>query len=168
MAQEEYVIDQGPSKLDLMLALFDADMGARTVTFHTPQWVYTHATCELGVKIVSARRRNPAATIWEIEGVVDTPRNNKGESVRVSIYYLSDTRKGRMRFEEQLRTDSMFAPQAAKKAGALMAILHKMIAMYQNEHAGNLHEPIFVLFNRAKGVYLAESDAALDREIQGL
>ena len=170
MAQEsrEYVIDRGPSKLDLMLSLFDTDMGVRMVTFHISEWVYTHATCELGVKIVSARRRNPTATIWEIEGIVDTPKNNKGESVRVSIYYLSDTRKGQMRFEEKLRTDSMFAPQASKKASALMTLIHKMIALYQNQHAGNLYEPIFVLFEKAKGVYRADNAEVLTREIEGL
>jgi hypothetical protein len=51
---KEFGIDKGPSKHQLMLALFDTDMGKRTVKFHTPTWVHTHGAHEFTVQITSA------------------------------------------------------------------------------------------------------------------
>lgn len=164
---EEFAIDNGPSKLDLMLSLFDTDMGKRTVKFHTPEWVHTHDAYELTVQITSARRRNPAATIWEIEGIVETPKDYKNESIRVSIYYLSDTREGRMRFEEKLRTHGiMETPDDAKRARALMIIIQKMVAIAQNH--GGLPEDFYVLFEKAKPVSWAKDHKSLADAIKNI
>lgn len=40
---------------------------------------------------------------------------------------------------------------------ALMIIIEKMVARYQNQHRNNLDEKIFVLFEKAKRVYRAEN-----------
>lgn len=163
---EEIAIDKGPSKLDLMLSLFDTDMGKRVVNFYQKRdeggqhgfWIYD-------VQIISAKRRNPAATIWEIEGITDT----QGEKTRVSIYYLSDTREGRMRFEEELRTHGiMETPDDAKRAKALMIVIDKIIARYQNSHSGNLDEEIFVLFEKAKRLHYAEDRDSLAEAIKNI
>ena len=165
--QKEYVIDGGPSKLDLMLSLFDTDMGKRMVKFHTPEWVHTHDAYEFTVQITSARRRNPAATIWEIEGIVETPKDYKQESVRVSIYYLSDTREGRMRFEEELRTHGiMETSDDAKRARALMIIIQKMVAIAQNH--GGLPNDFYVLFEKAKPVSRAKDHKSLADAIKNI
>lgn len=164
---EEFAIDNGPSKLDLMLSLFDTDMGKRTVKFHTPEWVHTHDAYEFTVQITSARRRNSAATIWEIEGIVETPKDYKNESVRVSIYYLSDTREGRMRFEEELRTHGiMETPDDAKRARSLMIIIQKMVAIAQNH--GGLPEDFYVLFEKAKPVSWAKDHKSLADAIKNI
>lgn len=168
---EEFVIDNGPSKLDLMLSLFDTDMGKRTVKFHTPQWVHTHDAYEFTVQITSARRRNPAATIWEIEGIVETPKDYKNESVRVSIYYLSDTREGRMRFEEELRTHGiMETPDDAKRARALMIIIQKMVAIVQNHGQihGHVPEDFYRLFEKAKPINWAKDHKSLADAINNI
>jgi len=105
-------IDQGPSKLDLMLSVFDTDMGPREIKFRVSGQLEHHpdpsdipgwCSSEYSIQLVSARRRHPTATIWELEGFVKTPSGKK----RVAIYYLSDTRTGRMRFEKNLRTDRL-------------------------------------------------------------
>ena len=164
---EEFAIDNGPSKLDLMLSLFDTDMGNRTLKFHTPEWVQTHDAYEFTVQITSARRRNPAATIWEIEGIVETPKDYKEENVRVSIYYLSDTREGRMRFEEEIRTHGiMETPDDAKRARALMIIIQKMVAIAQNH--GGLPEEFYVLFEKAKPINWAKDHKSLIDAIKNI
>lgn len=161
---EEFAIDNGPSKLDLMLSLFDTDMGKRIVKFYQKRdaegkhgfWIYD-------VQITSARRRNPAANIWEIEGITDA----QGGKTRVSIYYLSDTREGRMRFEEELRTHGiMETPGDAKRARALMIIIQKMVAIAQNH--GGLPEEFYVLFEKAKPINWAEDHKSLTDAIKNI
>ena len=146
---EEFAIDQGPSKMDLMLSLFDTDMGARTVRFQIGS-IYTtmpgRETNWLDVQIISARRRHPSAKIWDIEGIVETPDGKK----RVSIYYLSDTREGKMWFEDKLQTHAVWeteTPDDAKRAKALMVIIQKMMTIAQNH--GGLPEKFYVLFEKA-------------------
>jgi len=161
---EEFAIDNGPSKLDLMLSLFDTDMGKRIVKFYQKRddegkhgfWIYD-------VQITSVRRRNPAANIWEIEGITDA----EGGKTRVSIYYLSDTREGRMRFEDELRTHSiMETPDDAKKARALMIIIQKMVAIAQNH--GGLPEEFYVLFEKAKPINWAKDHKSLTDAIKNI
>ena len=164
--EETHLVDGGPSKLDLMLALFDTELGERTVEFHTPDYIHTHDAYDITVKIISARRRHPTATIWEIEGIVVEPKDYKNESVRVSIRYLSDTRKGEMRFEEELRTPGiMEESKDSKKARALMIVIQKMIALYQNTHRGKPCEGIFKLFETAKRVSYAKDSDSLTEAI---
>ncbi len=162
----ELTIDHGPSKLDLMLSLFDTDMGVRTVGFNVGgQFVQDDMLGWYEVQIISARRRHPSATIWEIEGIVETKRGKE----RVSIYYQSDTRKGRMRFETGLRIHGiMETPDDAKRAKALMIVIKKIIAMYQNSHSGNLNEEIFILFEKAKSVHYAGGRDSLDEAIKNI
>lgn len=50
------------------------------------------------------------------------------------------------------------------RARALMIIIQKMIAEYQNFNAGNLSDEIFVLFEKAKAVHYA-SDRYLNEAI---
>ena len=157
---EEFAIDNGPSKHDLMLSLFDTEMGARVVKFRIgdgqPGFWYD-------IQIVSARRRNPGATIWEIEGITET----QGGKKRVSIYYLSDTREGRMRIEEELRTHGiMETPDDAKRARALMIVIQKMVAIAQNH--GGLPEEFYVLFEKAKRVKFADDRDSLTEAIKNI
>ena len=165
----EFLIDNGPSKLALMLSLFDTDMGARMVTFHTDELVPAYDACEFNVQIVSARRRNSTATIWEIEGLVETSKDSKKENVRVSIYYHSATRQGRVRFEEKLLTRGILeTPGDSKRVRALMIVIEKMIATYQNSHRDKLDEEIFKLFENAKQIKRAENRDSLIKAIENL
>ncbi len=159
---EEITISKGPSKLDLMLSLFDTDMGRRIVKFYQKRddegkhgfWVYD-------VEITSARSRHPTATIWELEGLV----NVGGEQKRVSIYYLSDTREGRMRIEDELRThDILTGPNEGRRAGALMNIIHRMVVICQNH--GGLPDEFYKLFEKAKKVKWANSNKSLTEAIE--
>ena len=163
----EFAIDQGPSKLDLMLSLFDTEMGARTVRFRLVREIGGEYQPDFwyDIQIVSARRRHPSAKIWDIEGITET----QGGKKRVSIFYLSDTREGRMRIEDELRTHGvMETPSDARKARALMIIIQKMITMYQNSHRGNLDEEIFKLFEKAKRIHWAEENKALTEAIENI
>ncbi len=160
---EEFAIDQGPSKLDLMLSLFDTEMGVRTVSFRLAEG--TWAGNWYDVQIISARRRHPSAKIWDIEGIAGT----QGGKERVSIYYRSDTRDGRMRIEDELRTHGiMETPDDAKRAKALMLIAGKMITRYRDSHSDNLDEEMFKLFEKAKRVSWAEDKKSLDEAIANI
>ena len=164
----KFAIDQGPSKLDLMLSLFDTDMGARTVRFQIGS-TYTampgRETNRLDVQIISVRRRHPSAKIWEIEGIVETERGKE----RISIYYLSDTRKGMMWFEDKLLTHAVWeTPDDTKKANAFLEVIFKMIYRYRESHPGNLDEEIFRLFEKAKRVHYAENSDSLDEAIEDI
>jgi len=159
--EEKLEIIQGPSKLDLMLSLFDTDMGIRIVQFQ----IKDLQTGWLDVQVISARRRHPSAKIWDIEGFIETRNDTK----RVSIYYLSDTREGYVRFEESIRTRGiMDAPDEAKRATALIAIIEKIITTYQSIHAGNLKEDIFKLFEKAKRVHYANDRDSLSAAIKDI
>ena len=163
----EYAIDQGPSKLDLMLSLFDTEMGARIVRFHLVSEIggEDQPGFRYDIQIISAKRRHSNANIWDIEGITETHGGRK----RVSIYYLSDTREGRMRIEDELRTHGiMETPSDARKAGALMIVIQKMIAMYQNSHRDNLDNEIFKLFEKAKRVHRAKEHEALTEAIKDI
>lgn len=112
------------------------------------------------IQIVSARRRHPTATISDIEGITET----QGGKKRVSVYYLSDTREGRMRIENELRTQGiMETPDDAKRARALMIIIQKMVAIAQNH--GGLPEDFYVLFEKAKRVKFADDRNSLTEAI---
>ena len=157
--QKEFVIDQGPSKLDLMLSLFDTDMGDRTVKFYAEGEAF--ATVCFEVKIASARSRHPTATIWELEGLAMI----KGKITRISIYYLSDTREGRIRIEDELRThDILTGPDEGRRTGALMNIIHRMVAICQNH--GGLPDEFYKLFEKAKKVKWAEDNNSLNKAIE--
>ncbi|MEK7516079.1 MAG: hypothetical protein AAB562_00620 [Patescibacteria group bacterium] len=163
----EFAIDQGPSKLDLMLSLFDTDMGARTVRFRLVREIggEDQPGFWYDIQIISVRRRHPSAKIWDIEGITET----QGGKKRVSIYYLSDTREGRMRIEEELRTHGvMETPSDARKARTLMIVIQKMIARYRNSHSGNPDEEIFRLFEKAKVVHWAEDHSSLTKAIENI
>ena len=74
-----------------------------------------------------------------------------------------------MRIEEELRTQGiMETPNDSKRARALMIVIHKMIAMYQNSHRGNLNEEIFKLFEKAKTVSFAEDHKSLAEAINNI
>ena len=84
----KFEVSRGPSKLDLMFALFDTSKGVRTVKFRIANGFYD-------VEIVSIERIDPLATTWNLQG---TTRIND-EKKRVSILYQSSTRKGAMEIE---------------------------------------------------------------------
>jgi hypothetical protein len=156
---EEFGIANGPSKLDFMLSLFDTDKRARTVSFLTAKGE-NQPGFSYDVQIISARRRNPTATAWEIEGITET----QGGKTQVSIYYLSDMREGRMRFEEELQTHGiMETPDDARRARALMIIIQKMVAIAQNHGQihGHLPEDFYGLFEKAKPVSWAKDHKSL-------
>jgi hypothetical protein len=49
-----------------------------------------------------------------------------------------------------------------------MIVIQKMIAAYQNSHAGNLNESIFVLFEKAKRVRYAADPTSLTEVIEDI
>ncbi|MEK7659638.1 MAG: hypothetical protein AAB343_00345 [Patescibacteria group bacterium] len=160
----EFAIVQGPSKLDLMLSLFDTNMGVRTVSFLTAKGE-NQPGFSYNVHIISVRRGHPSAKIWEIEGLTETQNGKK----RVLIYYLSDTREGHMRIEENLRTKGIIeTPNNSRKAGALLEIIFRMINRYRESHSGNLDEEIFNFFEKAKRVYYAKDRYFLTRAIKNI
>jgi hypothetical protein len=55
-----------------------------------------------------------------------------------------------------------------RKARTLMIVIQKMIAAYQNSHAGNLNESIFVLFEKAKRVRYAADPTSLTEVIEDI
>jgi hypothetical protein len=56
-----------------------------------------------------------------------------------------------------------------RKGRALMIIIQKMIATYQNgRHRGNLDEDIFKLFEKAKRVHYAQDDRSLIEAIEDI
>ncbi len=166
----EFTIDQGPSKLDLMLALFDTDLGERTVRFQIGSICKidpARKTNWLEVRIISARRRHPSAKIWDITGITES----RGRKERVSIYYLSDTREGRLRFEGVLLYDSILeTPKADEttRANVLWLAIEKLITQYRNSHDGNLDEEMFRLFEKAKAVDRAEDLKSQNAAIENL
>lgn len=171
---EKYEIDKGPSKLDIMLALFDTYMGVRTLQFLIGSVYKTDPTRKtewLGIQIISARRHNATATIWEIEGIVNLPNNRK----RVSIYYLSDMREGFMRFEDELHTAAWWERPAkrtpyndARRAGALMKILERMFKIARDRYGDSMGGDFFALMEKAKLVHRAEDSDALNAAIENI
>ena len=144
-------LDNGPSKFDIMLSHYDTNMGIRKVSFRNAD---TGKSIE--VAITTATRCDSSATIWSLVGVVATHEGIK----RVIIYYLSDTRSGRMRFEKKLFTSGVFVPsEAKKKAGALMEIIFRMVAEYQKYKVGHLSDKFFKLFEKAKRVHYSSDDS---------
>lgn len=137
-------IDHGPSKLELMLSLFDTSRGPLVVTFHTTDGG-SHK-----MWITSAKQTSYDAKQWLLEGTM----YDSGETV--AICYSSDTCKGYLQF---LPGKVSHLPDS-QKATALMVIIHRMIAAYQNYHrGGHLDQSIFTLFEKAKRV-----ESAKDRE----
>jgi hypothetical protein len=55
-----------------------------------------------------------------------------------------------------------------KRARALMIVVEKMIVRYQNQHAGNLDEEMFKLFETAKKVKFAETERDIQNAIADL
>ncbi len=55
-----------------------------------------------------------------------------------------------------------------RKARALMIVIEKMIARYQNSHTGNLDEEIFKLYEKAKRVCWAKKDNSLTEAIKNI
>ena len=166
----EFAIDQGPSKLDLMLALFDDDMGTRTVRFRIGSSYATRPerkTWWVDVRISTVQKvLTNSTTIWNLSGFM---ADEHEEQKRVSIYYLSDRREGRMRIEEKLRTEGiMETPVGSRKADALLEIIFRMINRYRESHPGNLDEEIFRLFEKAKRVHWAEDRDSLIRAIENI
>lgn len=54
------------------------------------------------------------------------------------------------------------------KASALMEAIHRIIVLYQRQHAGNLDEDIFRIFERAKTISFAQDDKQLNAAIAEL
>lgn len=171
---EEFAIDKGPSKLDLMLSLFDTEMGARVVRFRVGDIYNTglHRKADwLEIEIVYARRRDPAASIWEMRGIVRNLKGHEKEIVWASIYYHSDTREGRMRFEEELRTHGiMETPDDAKRARALMSVIERMVVIAQEHGRIHRHLPdeFYKLYNRAKPLIWANDRESLAGAIKDI
>ena len=166
----EFAIDQGPSKLDLMLALFDTDLGERIVRFQIVS-IYkvdpARKTNWLEVRVISARRRHPSAKIWDITGITES----RGRKEQVSIYYLGDTREGRLRFEGVLVRVSVWkTPKADEtlRANGLWLAIEKLITQYRKSDDGNLDEEMFRLFEKAKAVDRAEDLKSQNAAIENL
>lgn len=171
MAQknQQLVIDNGPSKLDLMLSLFDTKMGVRTAEFHTPERIVNKDEYDFKVLIVSVRRLTHDANHWEIEGYIKDSNMKGALATQVLIHYLSDTREGVMRLGTNPQDDGPIGtPADAKKARAFMEIIFRMIHRYQKHNAGFLDNGIFELFERAKRISYAEDSKHLDEAIKDI
>jgi len=136
-------ITYGPSKLDLILSLFDTGMGMRTVKFHI-NGLIKDVSQFYDVQVISARRQDSGATFWKIEGVIEVQNNKE----RVLIEYSSIFREGKVRI-----VGSSQAHSDADKATTLMEIMYRIIGMYRDSHGGVLNEEIFKLFEEAKQVH---------------
>jgi len=98
MASQEYwTIEQGPSKMDLMLALFDGEtMGTRTVTFGINMAGRTLA--QVTMIILGVEHEDGSGDSWIVQGRpvnINNGRPVKCEAVR--FYYHTKTRKGTTR-----------------------------------------------------------------------
>ena len=54
------------------------------------------------------------------------------------------------------------------RAQVFMIIIERMIARYQNRHAGNLDEEMFKLFEKAKRVHYARDRDSLDEAVKDI
>ncbi|MDP3999417.1 MAG: hypothetical protein Q8P76_02390 [bacterium] len=135
-------------------------MGIRTVRFQEASPGSVKYYQDWLVQIVSVRRRHTATT-WEIEGIVET----SGERERVSIYYCTATREGRMRFVENLQiNDSVEASNDAKRASALMTVIERMVS----SHSSEIHCRFFQLFEKAKLISRAKDSISLAEAIRDI
>jgi len=158
----EFDVDRGPSKFVMMLAVLDTDMGERTVRFRV---VYLGRDFWYDTQIVSAKRQDGKAELWDLRGFVITQDGRKP----VSIFYNSTLRAGRMRLEDEASTHGvMETPDIARKSQAFMRIMERMISRYRNRHGGNLDQGILQLFEKAKRVHFAEDHKSLNEAIADL
>lgn len=101
----DFSIVSGPSKWDLMMALFDRkDGNCRKVQF----CVNTPFPIKIEVQVDSVQALNALGEFWNIEGIstkvedhTDLRRNNRfmpRSPLRVFIYFMTDIRNGHIRF----------------------------------------------------------------------
>lgn len=153
-------IDDGPGKHEIELSLFDTAMGVRIVQFRNAE-----TRLRYHVAITSVVRRHPAGILWDIGGLALTPAEKK----RVSLTYRSDERTGMMRFEKEVGVQGILeTPNDSKRVRALMIVIFKMVAEYQNYNVGHLSEKFFKLFEKAKRVDFAKDSRALAEAIEDI
>jgi hypothetical protein len=90
-----FIIKSGPSKWDLMLALFDNNVLAnpRTVEF---EFVENHAPEK--VIVMSVEREDHSGDSWNITGFI--PASGVHSQRNVRGYYSTQTRRGDLTIEE--------------------------------------------------------------------
>ena len=89
-----FTVNAGPSKLDLMLALFDSTCDKpRPVTFTVAAWPEnakpSEKTQPVTVHINSVQREDGSGESWNIDGRIEG-----GPSTSCSIYYSTRSRTG--------------------------------------------------------------------------
>ncbi len=161
----EYEVFRGPSWANLMLAVFDTQLGVRPVEFGIVRALERGLPDEVVVHLDCAKRLNSEADEWLLTGTL----TDQPSSQPVSILYFSRTQYGRMTVtENQEAFDFARAVRSSRKERALMILIQKMAARYQNQHRGNLDEDMFKLFEIAKSVHLAEGSPSLSRAIASI
>ncbi len=156
-----YTVINGPSKLTLMLALFDIEMGVREPIFVTQD---SQITKKFRVTISTVTRLRQGDW-WILLGTAV----NDDDVCEVKIVYDSDTRHGYLTIMEK---GSLFVkdttPDDNRRARVLMTLIHRIITRYQDRHDGNLDNEIFRQYEFAKRVRDAETEEALTRAIEEL
>ncbi len=96
MASNQVQITDGPSKLDLMLALFDKKH-AKYISFRMSGGI------ELRIYVLSVQKQDSSCESWNIEGYVDIPGNHAPRGAiplkdARKFYYRTDKRTGTISF----------------------------------------------------------------------
>ena len=158
-----YTIVNGPSRFDLMLAVFDNKGVDRELVFVTQEQSGARHTHFVTIQEV-AKLSSPDE--WKLLGTISW----LSEKVpRVTIRYNTQTRQGLLTF---LGTDAQKEKPSFsgdnRRERVLMILIQRIIALYQNRHAGNLDEDIFRQFEYAKRVVHSESEKDFLRVLEEL
>ena len=119
-----------------------------------------------GISVVYDEEGRP----WIKRGSIDlTGRlNNYGGGRLIRGAYVPHSNDGGEFVRQMLIDCERTAPASERKMRGLMVVIEKIITKYQNAHAGNLDEGIFVLFELAKRIRRAEDEEALQLALKEL
>ena len=99
MATQEFIINGGPSKLDLMLALFDGDCSHRRLIKLSLVPMHSSNPCiqehEFILNIVE--RKDGSGERWMLSGVCTSPAGSKNR--HMSAYYCTSDRHGMFKLD---------------------------------------------------------------------
>lgn len=161
MAREKYKVVNGPGIADLMFAVFDCK--ERALGFEIDRGdPNDHRKNIHYFKIISIRKIKSNKQ-WEIRCSFCYPLTDPDVFV---MQYRSDTRKGTMVSDKTAITTTSVDD---RKECALMIVIEKIVAQYQNfqsEHGYKQDEEFFKLLEKAKGVHFATDAKSLTEAIK--
>ena len=137
--RERRIIINGPSKLDLMLALYVTDQGIRVVSFKE------YLGKEFKVEIISAKRVARCGDIWDLRGIAEID----GQKWWVDIEYLTNRRCGNFLFICQADHEPV---DDSDRSRTLQVIIDNLAARYRAERFGGGNGKILFLLDMAKKV----------------